>query len=446
MGRQFMASGGRRRRGQRRLGLVALVAVALVGGGGWWLLAGSGETSDGDNPQVAQDAPSADEASSDRASTTGESDRSTRGESASQLPRSLAGENQPAAEPGAVQEEADRANGSTEPADADSTEASSSRSNTSPSRQPSQLVLEGEAPATGDEPAQSVTSGSNGADQGQSAPSEPKSTETSRLSNDDAAQSINVSGTAAEGLQLIEQDRLIEGRRVLSRVLFDRRERLSASEANHLREVLDRVNKTLVFSTTVRANDPLVGQYRVQSGDRLVKIARQYEVPYPFIEQINGIQARSLQAGQTIKVLQGPIHARIVKSRFVMDLYVHNPDGQRIYIKSFPVGLGEENSTPTGRWRVTEGKKVKNPDWRNPRTGEYFKRDDPDNPIGEYWLAITGIGPNTKNETGYGIHGTIEPESVGRQMSMGCVRLRSDDIVRVFHMLMGGASTVQIME
>jgi lipoprotein-anchoring transpeptidase ErfK/SrfK len=96
--------------------------------------------------------------------------------------------------------------------------------------------------------------------------------------------------------------------------------------------------------------------------------------------------------------------------------------------------------------RICKNKKVKNPDWRNPRTGEYYKPNDPKNPIGEYWLAITGIGPNTQDQTGYGIHGTIEPDSIGKQQSMGCVRLHSRDIADVFDMLMGGESTVQIVK
>jgi len=110
------------------------------------------------------------------------------------------------------------------------------------------------------------------------------------------------------------------------------------------------------------------------------------------------------------------------------------------------VGLGEENSTPPGQWRVTQGRKATNPSWRNPRTGKYYKADNPDNPIGEYWIALTGVGENTKNETGYGIHGTIQPKSIGQQMSMGCVRLRSEHIEHVFNMLEAGESTVRIVK
>ena len=135
----------------------------------------------------------------------------------------------------------------------------------------------------------------------------------------------------------------------------------------------------------------------------------------------------------------------MIKRDYRMDVFLRGPDGQPIYVKSYPVGLGQEDSTPAGLWRIEAGKKVKNPDWRNPRTGEYFARNDPDNPIGEYWLALEGIDDDTRGVPGYGIHGTVDPDSIGDQASMGCIRLRSDDIEEVFGMFVGGESTVRII-
>jgi lipoprotein-anchoring transpeptidase ErfK/SrfK len=45
--------------------------------------------------------------------------------------------------------------------------------------------------------------------------------------------------------------------------------------------------------------------------------------------------------------------------------------------------------------------------------------------------------------TGYGIHGTVDPASIGRQMSMGCVRLGERE-VEVAYELIGNDSTVTI--
>ena len=45
---------------------------------------------------------------------------------------------------------------------------------------------------------------------------------------------------------------------------------------------------------------------------------------------------------------------------------------------------------------------------------------------------------------GCGIHGTIEPETIGRNVSMGCVRLADEDIDWVYKVLTIGESLVRI--
>ena len=68
----------------------------------------------------------------------------------------------------------------------------------------------------------------------------------------------------------------------------------------------------------------------------------------------------------------------------------------------------------------------------------HFKADDPMNPIGEHWLGLEGIETANASLAGYGIHGTIEPESIGRDMSLGCVRLVAEDIAIVWETLGDG--------
>jgi LysM repeat protein len=266
-----------------------------------------------------------------------------------------------------------------------------------------------------------------------------------RLPARSTASSEAVAAAFNEGRQYIQQGRLVEGRSLLSALLFDPARPLREPDAAAVRDMLSHVNEKLVFSPEVIPGDPVAERYRVQRGDLLARIAPQYNVPYQFLERINQVDARRLQAGQPIKVINGPFHARIAKSDYRMDVFLRGPDGLPIYVKSYPVGLGQSDSTPLGRWRIEPGKKVVNPDWRNPRTGEYFTRNDPDNPIGEYWLALEGIDDQTRGVAGYGIHGTVDPDSIGEQASMGCIRLRNGDIEEVFHMFVGGESTVEIV-
>ncbi|MEX0885487.1 MAG: L,D-transpeptidase family protein [Phycisphaeraceae bacterium] len=251
--------------------------------------------------------------------------------------------------------------------------------------------------------------------------------------------------TYDEALATADDGDPVAARTMLSRLLFDHAHELSPGEARAVREQLARLNDRLIFSSNIRRDDPVAASHEVVRGELLGSIARHYGLTYRILERINGLDARSLQVGQSIKVLKGPFHARIIKSQFLMDVYLESPDGEPLFVRSFSVGLGEEDSTPTGRWVVTPGRKVVDPDWRNPRTGEYFSSDDPNNPIGSHWIALTGIDEENREMRGYGIHGTIDAESIGEQRSMGCIRLADGDIELVFDMLVAGQSTVEVL-
>ncbi|MEM9111100.1 MAG: L,D-transpeptidase family protein [Planctomycetota bacterium] len=254
------------------------------------------------------------------------------------------------------------------------------------------------------------------------------------------------------GLEQLEAGNIPVGRAILSELLF-RDGALPRHEAQAVRDRLQHINENTIFSRKLNgdqiARDPIISLHKVQSGEFLSTIGNTYRIPYQLIERINNIDARRLQAGQGIQVINGPVHARIDKSDYRMDLFVEDADGLRIYLKSYTVGLGEFDSTPIGKWIVKPGSKVGpangGPSWVNPRTGERYDRNDPDIPIGEYWMALEGIDDNTRDKKGYGIHATNDPESIGRQESMGCIRMRDEDIDQVFYTLFEGASVVEIV-
>ena len=254
------------------------------------------------------------------------------------------------------------------------------------------------------------------------------------------------------GMQRLESGDIVVGRALLSELLF-REGALPRHEAQAVRERLAFLNENTVFSKKLTAaqvaKDPILSVHKVQPGEYLSTIGNTYRMPYQLIERINKIDARRLQAGQGIQVIKGPIHAQVDKSDYRMDLYVEDPDGLRIYLKSYTVGLGEFDSTPIGKWMVKLGSKVGpangGPSWVNPRTGERYDRDDPNIPIGEYWMALEGQDDNTRDKKGYGIHATNDQESIGRQESMGCIRMRDADVDQVFYTLFEGASIVEIV-
>ena len=240
----------------------------------------------------------------------------------------------------------------------------------------------------------------------------------------------------------------VAARSLLSDAL--RKERLTDAQRSQLRARLTELNQQLVFSATVAQGDPLVGTYEIVSGDALSRIPSKVglAIDWRLLQRINAIpNANSIRLGQKIKVVRGPFHAVVDKSDYRLDIYTGPPDypEQWTYIRSFRVGLGEQDSTPTGSFVVKRDSKLVNPHWVNPRTGERFDQNDPENPIGERWVGIEGLGEDAV-KTGYGIHGTIDPGSIGQQKSMGCVRMLDTDVELVYELLVEGISRVRIQE
>lgn len=255
---------------------------------------------------------------------------------------------------------------------------------------------------------------------------------------------IDVQTPFRRGMKLIADGELVRGRTVLSGLLTDETSQLSADQAAVIRNALNDVSRDLIFSATIHTDDPLTSVYTVKAGDALSRIAPRYNLTHSLLAMINRIDPNKIRAGQRLKLIHGPFHVVIDKSDYRLDLFLHDSEQRPVYIYSLPIGLGEADSTPVGSWIVSQDGKVLNPSWRNPRTGEYFARGDPNNPLGKYWIGLQGTDETTKPLDDYGIHGTIEPDSIGRQMSMGCVRLRDQDIELLYHLLVEGKSTVRI--
>jgi lipoprotein-anchoring transpeptidase ErfK/SrfK len=210
-----------------------------------------------------------------------------------------------------------------------------------------------------------------------------------------------------------------------------------------VKEQLSNLADKWLFSKTVFTQDKLCSSYKVQQGDLLTTIGRQFKVPYEILMEINNIsRPETLQAGQTIKVINGPFHAKVYRSTFTMDLYLQNT-----YVRSFRVGLGKPGmETPTGLWLVKPDGKLIKPTWTDPVTGKTYQADDPDYPLGSRWIGLEGISGGAKNRIGFAIHGTKDPNSIGTVSSQGCVRLHNGNAVLVYNLLMPGLSQVEITE
>ena len=268
-------------------------------------------------------------------------------------------------------------------------------------------------------------------------PVEPSKTKTLLLA-------ATTSANLEEGLLLLDSGQPVAARLQLSSLL--RSGSLTDSEAAQARGVLTDISDNLVFSKEIKANDPFAIEYIIRGGDTLSGIVQKMglQVNWRFIQRINDIpQASGIRPGQNIKLITGPFHAKVDKDTYRIDLY-QGDGNEQVFVRSFRVGLGEFNSTPTGLFKVRKNSKLVNPTWVNPRTREFFSADNPMNPIGERWIGLEGVEERTMDLSGLGIHGTIEPNTIGTQSSMGCIRMSSSDITQVYEMLAEGVSTVKI--
>ena len=166
------------------------------------------------------------------------------------------------------------------------------------------------------------------------------------------------------------------------------------------------------------------------------------------LSRINGIDPRRLRSGSTIKIVEGPFFAVVSKKKFEMDLYLGGLPGEKsaMFITAYPVGLGRDDSTPVGTWMIEPHRKLKHPTYYSPRGQGVIQSDDPQNPLGGFWIGLTGTEGQAVGKMSYGIHGTIDQTSIGKQSSMGCIRLGATDIPVVYDMMVEGKSMVLVQQ
>ncbi len=175
---------------------------------------------------------------------------------------------------------------------------------------------------------------------------------------------------------------------------------------------LGNVNVSLLFSPVVTDLDDT---REVKPGDTLGKIASGSGTTIEFIKRANGLKNDIIRPGQKLKVPTGHFSIVVDKSQNQLLLTENNQ-----FIKTYTVATGKNNSTPVGTFKVTT--KITNPVWY--KQGAVVPPDSPENILGTRWLGI--------DKQGYGIHGTVDPNALGQQVTAGCVRMSNSDVEELF--------------
>ena len=234
-------------------------------------------------------------------------------------------------------------------------------------------------------------------------------------------------GSAAdEGLAMM-RDRPVQAQKRLSEAL---RTGVDGAKGKEVRDALAALADKVQLSTQHVPDDPYEKTYQAASGDSLIGIGKRNLIPFELIMRINRMGAPSITAGQQIKVIQGPVHVEILKGKKELQAWLGD-----VCLRAYPIAIGANNKTPDGIFVVKN--KLKNPPYQpQHKTKADFKAGGaPDNPLGSRWIDIGNH---------YGIHGTIDPTSIGRDVSEGCIRMHGKDVEELFDMVVVGASKVTI--
>jgi len=165
--------------------------------------------------------------------------------------------------------------------------------------------------------------------------------------------------------------------------------------------------------------------YTVQPGETLTAISRRLATSVAQIKLANHKRDDFLRAGERLIVSWRM--PTIVVDKEALKLYLlYHGEVARIYAVAIGKGDGEKelSATPEGTFLIDA--KIKNPPWY--RRGERFEYGDPRNILGTRWL---GFKP-TSELSGYGIHGTTQPETVPGRVSNGCIRMHNGDVEELF--------------
>ena len=94
--------------------------------------------------------------------------------------------------------------------------------------------------------------------------------------------------------------------------------------------------------------------------------------------------------------------------------------------KVYTVAIGKP-STPSPVGTFTIQRRVKNPVYQH--DGKTVQ-PGPGNPVGTRWMGLS--------VKGYGIHGTNQPNSIGKAASHGCIRMAMSDLEEMYEMVSVG--------
>jgi hypothetical protein len=222
--------------------------------------------------------------------------------------------------------------------------------------------------------------------------------------------------TSGSGSSLLKEadTAFLEGNLLDAKKLYKQAEE-NTTDISALKEIQNKIgelNLKIIFSPII---DKCSLKYTVKPNDSLLKISKEHNTTIELIKRANNLTSDVIRPGQELKVNNCKFSIVVDKSQNM--LFLKNGDE---ILKTYVVSTGKNNSTPAGNFKIVN--KQPNPTWF--KAGAIVPADSPENILGTRWLGL--------DIKGYGIHGTTQPQELGKQVTLGCVRLRNEEVEELY--------------
>ena len=198
-----------------------------------------------------------------------------------------------------------------------------------------------------------------------------------------------------------------------------------AKEIADIQKKMEDINMKLLFSPVITEESV---SYVIKPNDTLGKIAREHNTTVELIKKSNNLSSDIIIPGNMLKVNNANFNIFVDKSQNILFL---KRNGE--IIKAYTVSTGANNSTPVGKFKIEE--KMVSPVWY--KMGAIVSSDSAEYELGKRWMGIS--------VKGYGIHGTNDPSSIGKQITKGCVRMQNPDVEELYAIVPSGTE-VEIVD
>lgn len=271
------------------------------------------------------------------------------------------------------------------------------------------------------------------------------------ISNEDTKEAMEISEEKDEAKEITDEVKSEEAEKSEE----PKQEESKIEESKKIEEkkeiVVTNMNKTLYVKATslnVRSgpstSDSKIGSYRNAAEVKVtgkVKNSTWYRVLYN--GKVGYVDSTYLSETKPVEEVKTELsnESSEITGTVVSNLIIINSKNNtlRYYIngkleRSYSCATGKSSSaTPTGKFSVYN--KIVN----RPYYKENIPGGDPRNPLGKRWMGLDCYG--TQGTT-YGIHGTNNESSIGKNASHGCIRMHNKDVESLYEIVPKGTTVI----